>query len=75
MGTKWIENHADILFDNGTIDQATHRSLKFGNYTPVLQRIGPDGKVQNIDLNTVKDMKTGGQIFTPQQVQVWRDKG
>lgn len=73
MDTPWINGHADDLLSSGQIDRATHRSIMNGDYTPVLQRIGPDGKVQNIDLETGKDLDTGEQVLTPQQLETWRE--
>lgn len=73
MDTTWIEGHADTMLDNGRIDDATHRQLMRNEFTPVLQRVGPDGNVQNIDLSTGRDMDTGEQVFMPQEIENWRD--
>lgn len=74
MGPKWLAEHFKDLGERGVLDLSKVDALKRGQYTPVLQRIGPDGKVQNIDLKTGKDMDTGEQVFEPQDIERWRNR-
>lgn len=71
MSPEWIE---DRVLDAVGQDRLLADEIMAGPPQRILQRIGPDGKVQNIDLDTGKDIDTGEKILTDEQLETlkWR---
>ncbi|MFV0336598.1 MAG: hypothetical protein ACK5JR_21345 [Tropicimonas sp.] len=71
MGGRWARER---VMDAVGGDRALARQILDPPPQRVLQRIGPDGKVQNIDFDTGRDIATGKKAFTSEELEhlKWR---